>query len=118
MPKGSDPFGRVLAEIVRCLSLRTNGRVAIIASMAPVRRIVIAAFPECMSLDVVGPAEVFATAGAYEVEVVAPERESFLMSNGMRVVPDAAMGDVHGPIDTLVIAGGSGARRAATDRHL
>jgi hypothetical protein len=35
-----------------------------------VRRIVIAAFPEVQSLDVVGPAEVFSTAGAYRVEVV------------------------------------------------
>ena len=79
------------------------------------RRVVIAAFPECMSLDVVGPAEVFATAGAYEVEVVAPDPEPFLMSNGMRVVPAAGMDAVRGPIDTLVVAGGSGTRRAATD---
>src|SRR3954453_1933062 len=83
--------------------------------MASVRRIVIAAFPECMSLDVVGPAEVFASAGAYEVEVVAPDAEPFFMSNGMQVVPHAAMADVRGPIDTLVIAGGQGTRRMATD---
>jgi transcriptional regulator GlxA family with amidase domain len=83
--------------------------------MAAVRRVVIAAFPECMSLDVVGPAEVFASAGAYEVEVVAPDPEPFYMTNGMQVVPHAAMADVHGPIDTLVIAGGQGTRRMATD---
>src|SRR3954463_11714523 len=86
--------------------------------MAPVRRVVIAAFPECMSLDVVGPAEVFATAGAYEVEVVAPDPEPFFMSNGMQVVPASGMGDLRGPIDTLVIAGGSGTRRAATDERV
>ena len=83
--------------------------------MTAVRRVVIAAFPECMSLDVVGPAEVFASAGAYDVAVVAPDPEPFFMSNGMRVVPDSAMEDVRGPIDTLVIAGGAGTRRAATD---
>src|SRR3954452_14553862 len=83
--------------------------------MAPIRRVVIAAFPDCMSLDVVGPAEVFATAGAYEVEVVAPEPEPFFFSNGMRVVPECALADVRGAIDTLVIAGGSRTRRAATD---
>jgi transcriptional regulator GlxA family with amidase domain len=83
--------------------------------MEPVRRVVIAAFPDCMSLDVVGPAEVFATAGAYEVEVVAPDPEPFSMSNGMRVVPHSGMDDVRGRIDTLVIAGGQGTRRAATD---
>jgi transcriptional regulator GlxA family with amidase domain len=68
-----------------------------------------------MSLDVVGPAEVFATAGAYEVEIVAPDPEPFFMSNGMQVVPHSAMADVRGPIDTLVIAGGSGTRRVASD---
>src|SRR4051812_20358172 len=83
--------------------------------MAPVRRVVIAAFPDCMSLDVVGPAEVFASAGPYEVEVVAPDPEPFFMSNGMQVVPAASMDRVRGPIDTLVIAGGAGTRRAATD---
>jgi transcriptional regulator GlxA family with amidase domain len=86
--------------------------------MEPVRRVVIAAFPECMSLDVVGPAEVFATAGLYEVEVVAPDAEPFFMSNGMQVVPHSAMEDVQGPIDTLVIAGGQGTRRAATDERV
>ena len=68
-----------------------------------------------MSLDVVGPAEVFSTAGAYEVEVVAPDPEPFFMTNGMRVIPSAGIDDVRGPIDTLVIAGGQGTRRAATD---
>jgi transcriptional regulator GlxA family with amidase domain len=68
-----------------------------------------------MSLDVVGPAEVFASAGAYDVEVVAPDPDPFFMSNGMQVVPHAAMADVRGPIDTLMIAGGEGTRRMATE---
>jgi transcriptional regulator GlxA family with amidase domain len=79
------------------------------------RRVVIVGFPECMSLDVVGPAEVFATAGAYEVEVVAPDPEPFFMTNGMRVLPARGIDEVRGAIDTLVIAGGEGTRRAATD---
>ncbi|MEA2482185.1 MAG: hypothetical protein QOC55_132 [Thermoleophilaceae bacterium] len=86
--------------------------------MAPVRRVVIAAFPDCLSLDVVGPAEVFASAGAYDVQVVAPDPEPFVMSNGMQVVPAAAMGSGRGAIDTLLIAGGSGTRRAATDERV
>src|SRR4051794_5450827 len=86
--------------------------------MAPVRRVVIAAFPDCMSLDVVGPAEVFASAGSYDVEVVAPDAEPFFMSNGMQVVPARAMHEVRGAIDTLLIAGGSGTRRAATDERV
>jgi transcriptional regulator GlxA family with amidase domain len=68
-----------------------------------------------MSLDVVGPAEVFASAGAYDVEVVAPDPDPFFMSNGMQVVPHASMADVRGPIDTLMIAGGEGTRRMATE---
>src|SRR3954447_14415642 len=83
-----------------------------------VRRVVIAAFPDCMSLDVVGPAEVFASAGSYEVEVVAPDPEPFFMSNGIQVIPALAMDDVRGPIDTLLIAGGQGTRRAATDERV
>ena len=81
------------------------------------RRVVIAAFPDCQSLDVAGPAEVFASAG-YAVEVVAPDPEPFAMSNGMRVIPEAAMADVRGRIDTLVVAGGAGTRRAATDERV
>lgn len=79
------------------------------------RRVVIAAFPNCLSLDVIGPAEVFASAGGYEVQVVAPDHEPFAMSNGIRVVPQSGMDDVRGSIDTLLIAGGPGARRAARD---
>jgi transcriptional regulator GlxA family with amidase domain len=86
--------------------------------MAAVRRVVIAAFPDCMSLDVVGPAEVFAGAGAYEVEVVAPDPEPFFMSNGIQVVPHAAFADVRGRIDTLVIAGGNGTRRLAGEPRI
>lgn len=71
-----------------------------------------------MSLDVAGPAEVFSTAGAYQVELVAPEPAPFFMSNGMRLVPDAGMGGETGRIDTLVIAGGQGTRKAATDKRV
>ncbi len=84
----------------------------------PARRVVIAAFPDVQSLDVVGPAEVFATAGGYEVEVVAPDPEPFFMSNGMQVIPAASMDQVRGAIDTLVIAGGSGTRDAASDERV
>src|SRR3954464_12631829 len=86
--------------------------------MAPLRRVVILGFPECQSLDVVGPAEVFATAGSYEVEVVAPRPEPFFMSNGMRVIPAATIAEVRGPIDTLIVAGGAGSRDAASDQHV
>jgi transcriptional regulator GlxA family with amidase domain len=82
------------------------------------RRVVIAAFPQVQSLDVAGPAEVFASAGGYDVQVVAPDPEPFFMSNGMQVVPAMAMQRVRGSIDTLVIAGGAGTRRAASDERV
>ena len=37
------------------------------------------------------------------------------MSNGIVVVPDSAMDEVVGSIDTLLVAGGAGTRRAASD---
>jgi transcriptional regulator GlxA family with amidase domain len=98
--------------------LRTRVASARIGLMARLRRVVILGFPECQSLDVVGPAEVFATAGSYEVEVVAPRPEPFFMSNGMRVIPAATIDEVRGPIDTLIVAGGAGSRDAASDQHV
>src|SRR5690349_5257862 len=82
------------------------------------RRVVIAAFNDVQSLDVTGPAEVFSSAHEYDVQIVAPDPEPFVMSNGMRVIPSMAMADVRGPIDTLVIAGGVGTRTAITDKRI
>ena len=56
--------------------------------------------------------------GGYDVEIVAPDAAPFAMSNGMRVVPDSAMAEVRGRIDTLLVAGGAGTRRAATDERV
>jgi len=76
------------------------------------RRIVIVAFPDVQPLDVVGPAEVFHTAGrleqgAYEVEVVAPDPGA-LTASAVRLAVDSALSSVRGSIDTLVVAGGTG----------
>ncbi len=76
------------------------------------RRVVIVAFPGVQPLDVVGPAEVFHTAGrlergAYEVEIVAPEPGA-LKASAVSLAVDAALESVSGPIDTLVVAGGTG----------
>jgi transcriptional regulator GlxA family with amidase domain len=76
------------------------------------RRVVIVAFPGVQPLDVVGPAEVFHTAGrlhegTYEVEIVAPERGA-LKASSVALTVDRALSEVRGPIDTLVVAGGTG----------
>ena len=79
------------------------------------RTIVIVAFPDVQALDVAGPAEVFAQAGGYDVQVAAPVREPLATGSGYAIVPDLALADVRDPIDTLVVAGGEGTRAASAD---
>jgi transcriptional regulator GlxA family with amidase domain len=83
------------------------------------RRVVIVAFPAVQPLDVVGPAEVFHTAaqlhgGAYAVEVAAPAPGP-LKASALTLSVETALADVHGPIDTLVVAGGVGVRALQED---
>ena len=87
------------------------------------RRVVIVAFPGVQSLDVTGPTEVFAHAdrlvgGAYDVELVAAEAAPLRTSSGLRLVPERAIGACRGPIDTLVVAGGTGTADALRDERL
>jgi transcriptional regulator GlxA family with amidase domain len=89
------------------------------------RRVVILAFPGVQPLDVVGPAEVFATAGAlagaaYEVEVVAQSAEPVRgsRSGGYGLAPARTTAQCRGPIDTLVVAGGAGVFSAEKDESL
>ena len=88
--------------------------------MSSPRRVVIVAFEGAQSLDLTGPLEVFHTAsrrcgGNYAIEVVAPGGSAFDTSSGLRVTPDNSAAGCRGKIDTLVVAGGSGVRRAAND---
>jgi transcriptional regulator GlxA family with amidase domain len=80
-----------------------------------VRRVVIVAFPDVQSLDVTGPAEVFAAAGGYKVEVVAPTGGVVRAGSGIALWADHALAEVRGPIDTLVVAGGAGTRAVMAD---
>jgi transcriptional regulator GlxA family with amidase domain len=88
------------------------------------RRVVIAAFPRIQSLDVLGPAEVFATATrlaggkeGYAVEVVTAEPGPLLTSS-VSLHPDRTFDECRGRIDTLVVAGGRGVHDAARDERL
>jgi transcriptional regulator GlxA family with amidase domain len=88
-------------------------------------RVAVLALPDVQSLDVTGPVEVFdvaakvlaARGGAggapspYEVSVVAPGGGVVRTSSGLRLVADPLP---RGVIDTVVVAGGSGARHAET----
>ena len=101
------------------------------AAAAAVRRIVILAFPGVQPLDVVGPAEVFSGADgvaadehgglghAYEVEVVAQSPEPIMTRTGAYgIAPQKTTGQCRGSIDTLVVAGGWGVRKAVEDEGL
>jgi transcriptional regulator GlxA family with amidase domain len=88
-----------------------------------VRRVLILAFDHVQSLDVTGPTEVFNTAGLiagdrYRIELVAPEAAPIRTNSGLTLVPERAAAAVRGPVDTLLVAGGSGVRQACEDEHL
>ena len=95
------------------------------ASTSKARRVVILAFPGVQPLDVIGPAEVFASAdqyvggGAYSIEVVAQGRGPIMTrSSGYGIVPKTTTARCRGPIDTLVVAGGFGVTKAREDATL
>lgn len=90
--------------------------------MAAPRRVVIVAFDDLQSLDLIGPNEVFAVAsrlvgGSYRVQVVA-RRRSFRSWSGVRMEADVAIAGCRGRIDTLIVAGGDGVRLAQDDQAL
>jgi transcriptional regulator GlxA family with amidase domain len=86
------------------------------------RRIVIVAFPGVQTLDVTGPAEVLRAATrlrppGYEIVVAAPEVGP-LRTSTVTMVPDQPLSSCTEPIDTLIVAGGTGTREAEHDEAL
>jgi transcriptional regulator GlxA family with amidase domain len=84
------------------------------------RRILLVVAPGAEILDLVGPFQVFATANSlhqrqhsqaaaiYRLEVVAcSAHTSFTTNCGLQMVAHRSFRDVHGEIDTLLVAGGS-----------
>src|SRR6185295_12523449 len=77
-------------------------------------------------LDVSGPYEVFAVAGRflrpgdvpYAVEVLASGARPVRSSSGLDVMAHRSIRDVRGPLDTVLVAGGTGVRTAMRDRAL
>jgi transcriptional regulator GlxA family with amidase domain len=88
--------------------------------MPPIRRVLVVAVDGAQSLDVMGPVEIFHYAdrmvpGAYRIDVVAPTSDGQItMSNGVRLGVDP-LPEPPPKHDTLRVAGGAGARRAAED---
>jgi transcriptional regulator GlxA family with amidase domain len=84
------------------------------------RRIAIVVFEGVQSLDVTGPLEVFWLAdriagGAYDVKVVGADGRPVKTTSGLMLAPDRALTGLRGPIDTLIVAGGTGVRVAEED---
>jgi transcriptional regulator GlxA family with amidase domain len=94
------------------------------------RHIVVVAFPDVQVLDVMGPIEVFGRTArllvergarpdpAYSVEIVAATAGPIQTSSGVKIVADRRYRDLRSNIDTLLVAGGRGARVAAQDAAL
>jgi len=98
--------------------------------MTPDRRdVVLVIFDGVQSLDLTGPLEVFAgaeehrryhglAAPPYVTTIAASSTRPLRSSSGLVLTPDTAIDDVAGPVDTLVVAGGDGARGALDDDRL
>ena len=87
--------------------------------MQSARRVVIVMYPGVQPLDVVGPGEVFHAAArldppGYAVEFVAPEKGP-VGSSTVGLVADRSLRGCRGPIDTLIVAGGTGVVDASAD---
>jgi transcriptional regulator GlxA family with amidase domain len=88
------------------------------AAVTPLRRVAIVAVPPVRTLDVFGPAEVFADANhlnpagpAYSVEIVSATGDRTIKSFlGVSLVADRSYREVRQPVDTLLVAGGEGAQ--------
>ena len=85
--------------------------------LAGVRRVVIVVFDGVQSLDVTGPAEVFAGAG-WAVRLVSRDGAPVRTSSGITIVPDGDLASARGAIDVLVVAGGEGTPGAMFDTKL
>ncbi|MGW0802761.1 GlxA family transcriptional regulator [Nonomuraea sp. NPDC002799] len=86
------------------------------------RRVLIVVFPGFQLLDMAGPADVFATAdliapGSYRVEVAAVRAGAVRAGNGVEVTA-SALGEVDGPVDTLLVAGGLSMAEQVRDPEL
>ena len=92
------------------------------------KRVVFVVYRGIQSLDLAGPFEVFAGANevlelagrpvAYETRIAAVRREPITSESGLALVPQLELARVRGPIDTLIVAGGSGVEQAIQDRAL
>lgn len=93
------------------------------------RKIVVLGFDDCQSLDVTGPWEVFAAVAgaqaqqdrspAYALQLVSVTGAQFASASGLRFSTNCTLAEATSrPYDTLLVAGGRGARRASHDERI
>jgi transcriptional regulator GlxA family with amidase domain len=106
------------------------------------KRVVFVVYPDLQILDLTGPFEVFALANRlasdqgpegprdrsgdsrgqrgphYELEVVSVEGKPVRSSGGLEITPDSSVDSSGGPLDTLVVVGGTGTLDAVRDERL
>ena len=95
---------------------------------APPHQILIVAFAPAQMLDITGPLEVFTVANdialasgraaPYRVTLAASTVGPLATTSGVEIVATARVGDAGLDVDTLLLAGGRGARMAAGDKPL
>jgi transcriptional regulator GlxA family with amidase domain len=90
------------------------------ATLGRMRTVLIVLFDGVQSLDVTGPLEVLTHAnaiqpGAYEIATASLHGHPVVTSSGLRITPDAGLGDQATPPDLLIVPGGPGARRRDPD---
>lgn len=86
------------------------------------RRVVIAGFPGVQALDVVGPHEVFSgasllTSGGYDVVLASADGQPVSTATGLAFAA-APLPDPGGPVDTVVLPGGTGVDAARSNVEL
>ncbi len=96
--------------------------------MTQPHRIVIVAFPPAQMLDVTGPLEVFAVANEcvkasgrdapYELVLAGPEPGPLMTTSGIALLATHSLHDPQLRADTVLVAGGPGARYAAGEPEL
>jgi transcriptional regulator GlxA family with amidase domain len=88
------------------------------------RYVVVLVYADVMAIDVCGPMEVFAMANfyakrdLYRLSIAAVTTDPVRTSVGFSILPNCALADLQGPIDTLLVAGGHGHVAAFRDRAI
>jgi transcriptional regulator GlxA family with amidase domain len=105
-----------------------NGRNRPVSGIAASRRnrhtrvvkphVVFVAYPGITALDLVGPHEVMAATGGYDITIAAPAAGPVESGRGPTIVAERALRSIRGPIDTLIVVGGNSAFSAARDEVL